>query len=59
MSKPVIQKKKTDTGHIILTFYGSCQKKQLRFRNEEEFQLFLDYLLVLDRLGATSLERVV
>ncbi len=58
MSKPIIQKEVTKNGIVVLTFSGEKHEEQMVFRSNKEFQRFFEFLILIDALGAKSIEKI-
>lgn len=58
MYKTIIRKETTSRGNVVLTFNGDDHAEGMLFKDEEEFQMFRDYLNTMNVLGATSLDRL-
>jgi hypothetical protein len=58
MYRTIIRKETTSRGNVVLTFNGVDHAEGMLFKDEEEFQMFRDYLNTMNVLGATSLDRL-
>ena len=57
MEKTIISRESTSRG-VLLTFCGDDHAEEMLFKDEEEFQMFRDYLNIMNVLGATSIDKL-